>query len=139
MQNDFNPTGGREDAGRERAPRPDEQRMLEREVPITKRGLAADVHSWLDGELSESELRAAGGAREVEFWSRIGLEAAQRRQVRTPPHVLPAIMQALPHDAPVASTWLHREITITPAKAIAIGAGLAAAASALTAALLRAR
>jgi hypothetical protein len=137
MHNDFTP--GREDAGRERAPRPEEGKTLEREVPIAKRELAADVHAWLDGELSETELRAAGASREVEFWTRIGAEAAQRRQVRTPAHVLPAIMEALPQTTPTAATWFQREITISPARAIALGAGIAAAASAITAALLQSR
>ena len=138
MQNDFTP--GREDAGRDRAPRLDEGKMLEREVPIARREMAADVHAWLDGDLSEAEARAAGASREVEFWNRISAEAAVRRQVRTPAHVLPAIMEALPQTAPTASAaWFRREITISPARAIALGAGIAAAASALTAALLHTR
>ena len=138
MQNDFTP--GRDDAGRERAPRTDEHKTLEREVPIAKRQLAADVHAWLDGEMTETQARAAGASREIEFWNRITAEAAQRRQVRTPAHVLPAIMEALPQVAPSTTTsWFQREITVTPARAIALGASIAAAASAITAALLSSR
>jgi hypothetical protein len=113
-------TGGGEE--RQRPP-------ADREVPLGRHaGLSPAVHAWLDGELPEAAVRKGETAKDVEFWQMIGQETAQIRRLRTPPHVEALIMEALPQTAPQLITpWYRREFVVTPTKAIAAAAAIAAA------------
>jgi len=128
------------------ARRPEKERPLaDREVPLgyqenDSRILPPTVHRWLDGELPEASVRRGDTARDVEFWKNISVEAERRRRMNTPPHLEAQIMEALPQTAPAVITpWYKREFVITPARAVALGAGLmliaAAAATVVMAAM----
>jgi hypothetical protein len=137
MQNEFNAPDGRGDTRRTRASEEDAQRLADREVPLSRKGLTGDVHAWLDGDLPETTLRQSGATEQVEFWNRIGVEMATRREVKTPTHVAAQIMAALPATTPVLITpWYRREMVVTPGRAVAIGTAIAAAAAAVTAAIV---
>ncbi|HVZ78265.1 MAG TPA: hypothetical protein VG818_09825 [Gemmatimonadaceae bacterium] len=143
MLDDLNPRTGLEREGRTR-PTTDEQvrPLVDREVPLGQqadRPIAAAVHAWLDGELPEASVRKNEGGREVEFWRNLDSEMMRVRRMRTPPHVEAQIMAALPTHAPAAviTPWYRREFVITPMAAVAVGAALIAAASIVTALLVR--
>ena len=137
MHNEFNAPDGRGEARPIRAHEEDVQPLADREVPLVRKGLAGDVHAWLDGELPEAALRQGGATREVEFWNRIGAEVAVRRELKTPTHVAAQIMAALPATTPsVITPWYRREMVVTPGKAVAIGVAIAATAAAVTAAIV---
>ena len=108
---------GREHAGRDRKAAP----LSDREVPLGRRRTPAAVHAWLDGELSENDVRRADTTRDVEFWNRINEQAEARRQMRTPAHLEAQIMAALPHSAPASATWLRRTVEL-PGAWLLIGA-----------------
>lgn len=125
-------------------PTPDEpaRPLLDREVPLgqqAERPLAAPVHAWLDGELPEAAVRKTDASKDVEFWRGLDAEMARVRRLRTPQHVEAQIMAALPTHAPAASItpWFRREFVITPTTALLVGAALVAAASIITALLVR--
>src|SRR3569833_2683090 len=65
------------------APRP----ITDREVPLTGQLTPAAIHSWLDGELSESAVRQSDASRDVDFWLRLDREVQVRRQMTTPTHL----------------------------------------------------
>ena len=116
--------------------------LLDREVPLgqqAERPLAAPVHAWLDGELPEAAVRKSDASKDVEFWRGLDAEMARVRRLRTPQHVEAQIMAALPTHAPAASItpWYRREFVITPTTALFVGAALVAAASIITALLVR--
>jgi hypothetical protein len=122
-----------------------ERPLADREVPLghqetDTRILAPALHQWLDGELPEASVRKGDTARDVEFWKNINVEVERRRRMNTPPHLEAQIMEALPQTAPAVITpWYKREFVITPARAVALAAGLmviaAAAATAVMAAI----
>lgn len=114
----------------------------EREVPLgsqADRPLAAPVHAWLDGELPEAAVRKSEATKDVEFWRGLDAEMARVRRMRTPQHVEAQIMASLPTHAPAATItpWYRREFVVTPSTALLVGAALVAAASIVTALLVR--
>lgn len=125
----------------ERAHRAPESRPLtDREVPLGRRTTPPAVHAWLDGELPESSVQLGEYARDVEFWGRINRAAEARRELRTPPHVQAAIMEALPNAAPQAvAPWYRRELVVSPLVALGAAVGLVSLAAMVTAAILRLR
>jgi hypothetical protein len=138
MFDNLNAHNGKDGLGRARAPKPadDSLPLADREVPIGLSQMPAEVHSWLDGELTESSMRSAGTARHVEFWSRINAEVETRRQVRTPVHLQAQIMAALPQATPqlapeTTTSWWKRPLEVTPMVAAAAAAGLVALGAAL--------
>jgi hypothetical protein len=137
MHNEFNAPDGRGDARRIRAHEEESQVRADREVPLVRKGLTDDVHAWLDGELPETTVRQSGAHEAVDFWNRIGAEMSARREVKTPTHVAAQIMAALPATTPhLITPWYRREMVVTPGKAVAIGTAIAAAAAAVTAAIV---
>ena len=112
--------------------------LTDREVPLghqdtDTRIIASAIHQWLDGELPEASVRKGETARDVEFWKNITVEVERRRRVSTPSYLEAQIMEALPQTAPAVITpWYKREFVITPARAVAIGAGLMMVAAAAT-------
>ena len=64
---------------------------------------------------------------------------ARVRRMRTPQHVEAQIMAALPTHAPAATItpWFRREFVVTPTTALLVGAALVAAASIITALVVR--
>ncbi|HUX32412.1 MAG TPA: hypothetical protein VMV51_00960 [Gemmatimonadaceae bacterium] len=78
-------------------------------------------------------------SKDVEFWRGLDAEMARVRRLRTPQHVEAQIMAALPTHAPAASItpWFRREFVVTPTTALLVGAALVAAASIITALLVR--
>lgn len=73
--------------------------LADREVPLPGM-VAADaspslVHQWLDGEISEADMRVAD-AEAVEFWARVHLDAARHAATKAPVHLLANIMAAIP-------------------------------------------
>ena len=135
LDNNLNSPSGAAEDGRNRPRQSAEARPLtDREVPLGRPGMSAEVHAWLDGELPESSVRKAELSRDVELWSRVNAETARRRQLKTPAHVQAAIMAALPQAAPQAVTpWFEREIVVTPMTAVASMVGIAAVAATITA------
>jgi hypothetical protein len=143
MYDDLNSESGLGRESRNR-PTPDEpaRPLLDREVPLgqqAERPLAAPVHAWLDGELPEAAVRKTDASKDVEFWRGLDAEMARVRRLRTPQHVEAQIMAALPTHAPAASItpWYRREFVVTPGTALLVGAALVAAASIITALLVR--
>ena len=137
MQNEFNAPDGRGETRRTRAHEEESHVVGDREVPLVRKGLTGDVHAWLDGELPETTLRQSGATKQVEFWNQIGAEMSARREVKTPTHVAAQIMAALPATTPALITpWYRREMVVTPGRAVAIGTAIAAAAAAVTAAIV---
>ena len=135
--------GNERDGGRRGEKAQPTRPLTDREVPLPQdlgeatRVLAPTVHAWLDGELPEASVRRGETARDVEFWKMISTEAERRRHSRMPVSLESKIMEALPHTLPVPITpWHHREFVVTPGKAVAIGAGIAAATATLTAMIL---
>jgi hypothetical protein len=124
---------GREQGGRDRKAAP----LSDREVPLSRRRTPAAVHAWLDGELSETEVRRSDTTRDVEFWTRINEQAEARRQMRTPTHLQAQIMAALPHAAPSAVLpWHRRSMELTTAWMIVGAVALVAAGVAIGMALV---
>jgi hypothetical protein len=114
--------------------------VADREVPITGHKTPASVQAWLDGEMTESEVRRGGTERDVEFWLRVEREVSVRRQMKTPTEVMERIMEALPADAPRArEPWWHRSFSVTPVVAAAATAGALAVGAVLGATVLRTR
>ena len=74
--------------------------ITDREVPLTGQQTPAAIHSWLDGELSESAVRQSDASRDVDFWLRLDREVQVRRQMTTPAHLYERIMEALPDCRP---------------------------------------
>ena len=140
MFNAFDPQGARDGRESDRAPeRAPEQPMADREVPIGFAVTPAGVHEWLDGELTEAEIRRADTVRHVEFWNRLNSDVEVRRQMKTPAHVSAQIMAAIAPTqvaAPATESWVSRGITLSPMVAIAAAAGLLAA-GALIASVVR--
>ncbi len=128
----------------QKRPTPDEpaRPLMDREVPLgqqAERPLAAPVHAWLDGELPEAAVRKSDASKDVEFWRGLDAEMARVRRLRTPQHVEAQIMAALPTHAPAATItpWYRREFVITPAAALLVGTALVAAATIITALIVR--
>lgn len=114
--------------------------ITDREVPLTGQQTPAAIHSWLDGELSESAVRQSDAARDVDFWLRLDREVQVRRQMTTPVHLYERIMEALPTSSPaVAEPWWNRSFTLTPAVAIAAAAGAVTIGLAIGATVLHGR
>jgi hypothetical protein len=123
---------GREHGGRDRKAAP----LSDREVPLGRRRTPAAVHAWLDGELSDEEVRRGDTSRDVDFWTRINEQAEARRQMKTPPHLQAQIMSALPETAPRAATaWHRRTMEVSPSW-ILVGAAALLAAGAVLGALI---
>ena len=140
LDNNLNSPSGAAEDGRNRPRQSAEARPLtDREVPLGRPGMSAEVHAWLDGELPETEVRRGDTQRDVEFWNRIAEQAEARRQMRTPAHLQAQIMAALPQAAPAADTtpWYGRPIELAPVYAILGGAALVAAGAAIGAAVAR--
>ena len=133
MVDNLNPDGGR---GRARSPEPSSnnhgESLADREVALTGDGHPAlVVQQWLDGETSEATARRTSG-REVELWSRITEETERRRRMMTPAPVMERIMAAIPASAPAAPlSWWQRPAPFSTALAVAGGAALLAAGTAL--------
>ncbi len=116
--------------------------LIDREVPLgsqADRPIAAPVHAWLDGELPEAAVRKSDASKDVEFWRGLDVEMARVRRMRTPQHVEAQIMAALPTHSPASTItpWYRREFVVTPSTAVLVGAALVAAASIVTALLVR--
>ena len=123
---------GREHAGRDRKAAP----LSDREVPLGRRRTPAAVHAWLDGELSDAEVRQGDTSRDVEFWTRINEQAEVRRQMKTPVHLQAQIMAALPQTAPAPATpWFRKSMELAPAWAL-VGAAALHAVGAVIGALI---
>jgi hypothetical protein len=139
MLDDLRSDGLGEGRKRERSSRP-ERPLADREVPLgpPSTSIADAVHSWLDGDATESQARRADAGRDVEFWKRLDEDLAARRRLRTPAHLHAQIMNALPMHAPTLITpWWRREFVVTPTSAVVVGATLIAAAAAVTALVFR--
>lgn len=125
---------GREQGGRDREAAP----LSDREVPLGRRRTPASVQAWLDGELSEADVRRGDTTRDVEFWNRINEQAEARRKMRTPAHLQAQIMAALPHSAPArALPWFRRTTEVSATWLIVGGAALLAAGVIIGAIVLR--
>jgi len=123
----------RELSGQHRA-----ERNTNREVPIDRERLSANVHQWLDGELPEAAVRSPALDRQVELWKSIGADLQVRRRIVTPAGSMERIMAALPQSTPTVITpWHARPMEVTPVVAGAAGAGLLAVGVALGAVLAR--
>lgn len=107
-----------------------DRQITDREVPLdahARADAAETIHRWLDGEVSEAVARQAD-ARQVEFWSEVGVHTEQRRRMTTPTHVTAAIMSALP-DKSADLTIRHAadaRMSLTPLSAAAAAAGFTA-------------
>ena len=130
-----------DDLGDGRRRSPDLNRPVsDREVPLGPRStaIAEAVHSWLDGELPESNVRRGESSREVEFWKRLDGDLAARRRLRTPAYLQARIMDALPQHTPTMITpFWRREFVVTPSSALLAAAALMVVAAAATALVLR--
>ena len=73
-----------------------ERPMTDREVPLRNDGAMAALNAWLDGDAPAPRTANSQLTPEAELWSRISIEAASRRKLRTPSHVAAQIMNALP-------------------------------------------
>jgi hypothetical protein len=114
--------------------------ITDREVPLTGQQTPSAIHSWLDGELSESAVRQSDASRDVDFWLRLDREVQARRQMTTPLHLHERIMEALPTATPaVTEPWYSRSFSLTPAVAIVAAAGAIAIGVAVGATVLHAR
>lgn len=91
MQDNLEPRDGLEPL----APRtPQDEPMLDQEVPVNTVQIPEAVHAWLDGEpVSEAALSAAPA--EVAFWRSVEAEMSVRRRMVTPPHVQAQILAKL--------------------------------------------
>lgn len=116
-------------------------RVSDREVPIRRSPRTpASVHAWLDGDLPEAAVRRGDTAKQVEFWKELNSEADKRRHMRTPPHVYQQIMDSLPQTTPrVITPWWRRQFAMTPALALAFGAGMLVIGAAIALFMLKAR
>ena len=84
LDNNLNSPSGAAEDGRDRSRQSSEARPLtDREVPLGRPGMSAELHAWLDGELPESSVRKAELTRDVELWSRVNEETARRREIQT--------------------------------------------------------
>ena len=113
--------------------------MADREVPLNGRATSETVHAWLDGELSETAVRHGDAVRDVDFWLRIEREVQVRREMKTPVHVMERIMEALPADAPEATSWWRRTLNVTPMVALVAALGAVAIGAVIGAMVMRAR
>ena len=114
---------------------PSQQRsapMSDREVPIDRHRTPAAIHAWLDGELSEAEVRRGDMVRDVDFWNRLGEQVDTRRAMRTPAHVQAAIMSAITTEQTHAPEWTEKRpagrmstATMVMAAAALLGIGAA--------------
>jgi hypothetical protein len=141
MHDDLSPLDGREDALRPRVPERSkvgntDSPMVDREVPIELTRTPDVVHAWLDGEVPESSVRGAEGARHVEFWKHLDRDLEVRRQMHAPTGLADRIMSALPATAPRAAvSWRNRPVTMNPVAVAAAAAGLLALGAAIGAAM----
>jgi hypothetical protein len=135
MFDNLNAPNGRDSAERAGGARQPAEPLTDREVPLSISRTPASVQAWLDGEAEESSLQP-GDARHVEFWARVNAETAIRREVRTPVEVQQRIMAALPLATPQAvAPWYRRNVSMSPAVALAAATGLVAIGAAVGAAL----
>lgn len=109
-----------------------ERPLADREVPLNAHPAADSaetINQWLDGETSE-EVALSADARQVQFWHAINAETGQRRRMKTPAHVMDAIMNALPEASAdtVAdvSPQMTSRLSLSPAAAAAAAAGFTA-------------
>jgi hypothetical protein len=134
LHSDGHGDGGRKDNGQPARP------LSDREVPLgpPSATIADAVHSWLDGEVPESQVRRGEWSRDVEFWKKLDEDLAARRRLKTPAHLQAQIMNALPMHAPQLITpWWRREFVVTPSIALGAAATIVAAAAVATAFLMR--
>jgi hypothetical protein len=138
MLDNLNSLGGRDEAGRKRPARSSDNAppVADREVPLGQSTASAALHQWLDGEIAEAAVPHTHDVeRHVDLWKRINAETAHRREMKTPAHVMDAIMEALPERAPaVESHWLRKPLALTPLAVAAAAAGLLAIGAAFGAA-----
>ena len=90
------------------------------------------VQAGLDGEASREGLASADEQETAAFWTKVNDEAEMLRRRKTPIHVQQKILSALPGEpakAPARSG--SGSISLTPAVAIALGAGLIALGAAI--------
>jgi hypothetical protein len=99
MRDDFRSDDGRDFDGRDRGRSSNGERpLIDREIPLdgpTQNRLSAAMHAWLDGDISEAEVRRDEAARVVDFWVRLQHAAADRRGVTAPADLPARIMSAL--------------------------------------------
>jgi len=91
-----------------------ERPLTDREVPLRSDGAMAALNAWLDGEAPAPRMANSQLTPEAELWSRISIEAASRRKLRTPSHVAAQIMNALPPSTAmrlVAAPAVHASAT----------------------------
>ena len=137
MRDELNPQNGpgRAERGRAEPTRP----SAEHEVPLSRTPTPASVQAWLDGELPEAAVRRGETAKDVEFWKHVNEESDARRRMRTPAYVYDNLMSALPQSTPrVITPWWRRPFSMTPAAAVAVGAGILAVGAAVTAFVMHA-
>jgi len=113
--------------------------MADREVPLlqpTERRLSDAVHAWLDGDLTEAAARKTD-SNDVDFWKRLDEATSERRHMRTPAHVQARIIASIPEGVPtLVRPWYQREMVITPASALRVGALVVVLAAAIVAAVV---
>lgn len=99
-------------------------RLPDREVPLPSPAPVALLHQWLDGEVSETAVRATPGGNEAaDLWDRIDEEAETLRSRTTPLYVHKRIMESLPEDVHrVKRPWYRQPLTVGPATLLAAAA-----------------
>jgi hypothetical protein len=113
-------------------------RLADREVPIELARTPDRIHAWLDGELSESEVRGTESTRHLEFWKRLDRDLEVRRMAQAPVDLNARIMAALPAVAPYAAApWWNRPVEMNPVAVAAAAGGLLAIGAAIGAKLVR--
>jgi hypothetical protein len=142
MPDDLMSPDGREETNRPHAPqnRPagarDSGRLADREVPIELSRTPDRIHAWLDGELSESDVRGTESARHLAFWKRLDQDLEVRRMAQAPTDLTERIMAALPTAAPhTVAPWWNRPVEMNPVAVAAAAAGLLALGTAIGAGL----
>src|SRR5665647_3010723 len=90
--------------------------ITDREVPLTGQQTPTAIHSWLDGELSESAVRQSDASRDVDFWLRSrGAGAPSDADARAP---LRADHGSAAHSRTGGGRAVYnRSFTLTPAVA----------------------
>jgi hypothetical protein len=91
------------------------------------------VQAWLDGEAGREGLASADEQETAAFWTKVNDEAEMLRRRKTPIHVQQKILGALPNEpakkAPARAA--SGSISLSPAVAIALAAGLVAVGAAI--------
>ena len=100
--------------------------VTDREVPIPNEPANLILDQWLDGEVSDTMLRAtAGGNDALDLWTKIDDEAELLRSRTTPLYVHKRIMDSLPDDMyQLNEPWYRRPVTLNPIALLAAATAL---------------